>query len=488
MGRGAPLTEHLLRRAGFGASPRDLDALDRYAPAAVTEYLLNYERQPHDVDSKIGNAAYATIAAANGAFAPDLNIEHARQRWLFRMLHSERPLQEKMTLFWHNHFATAYSKIAGTFGPVQGTKMMALVSGNYPGPQGQIETLRQMALGKMRDLLIEMARDPAMLVWLDGRVNTRQRPQENFGREIMELFTFGIGNYTEQDVYAAARVFTGWNLRFVNNAARGPDDPGSYYEFVYNANLHDPDPKTFTFPIYPDGNKTIPARAAAQGMQDGLDFINALAVHPNTARRLAGRLWNFFISEATPPDDGFLDQAASIYLRFDTSIRAVVEYILKSSWFTDSSRWSTRYSWPAEFVTRAVKEVGWSGYSVDTSRVALIGMNQVLFEPPDVNGWELGPGWFSTGTMLSRMNFASSLALNQKFNLARAAMPVRDSPDKVLDYFLERLSPGYDSQPVAELKSYLRTGGPWTGTDAQLQTKSAGLIKLIVGSSEYQLV
>ena len=489
MGRGAPLTEHLLRRAGFGASPSDLAALDRYAPAAVIEYLLNFDNQPADIDSKIGNPAYATIAAANGAFAPDLNIDHARQRWLFRMLHSERPLQEKMALFWHNHFATAYTKIAsGLNSQVQGTKTMALVSGNYPGPQGQIETFRQMALGKFRDLLLEMARDPAMLVWLDGRTNTRLRPQENFGREIMELFTFGLGNYTEQDVYAAARVFTGWNLRFVNSG-RGIDDPGSYYEFLFNASLHDPDAKAFTFEIYPDGSKTIPSRSTSDGMQDGIDFITALANHPNTAKRLARKLWHYLISDAIVPDEAFVDQAAAIYLRYDTSIRAVVEFILKSPWFMDSTQWSTRYSWPAEFVTRAVKEVGWSGYSVDTSRVALIAMNQVLFEPPDVAGWELGEGWLSTGTMLSRMNFASSLALNQKFNLARAVMPIRDSADKVVEYFLERLSPlPYDDQPVAELKAYMLAGGPWTGTDAQLQTKTAGLIKLIVGSSEYQLV
>jgi uncharacterized protein (DUF1800 family) len=488
MGRGAPLTEHLLRRGGFGASPGELAALDRYTPTAVMEYLLNYERQPGDVDSKIGNAAYATIAAVNVAFSPDLTIDHARQRWLFRMLHSERPLQEKMALFWHNHFATAYTKIAGTFGAVQGTKMMALVAGNYPGPQGQIETFREMALGKFRDLLLEVARDPAMLVWLDGRINTRLRPQENFGREIMELFTFGIGNYTEQDVYAAARVFTGWNLRFVNTG-RGNDDPASYYEFIYNAAQHDPAAKTFTFDIYPDGSKTIPARSAADGMQDGIDFINALALHPNTARRLARKLWNFFISDATAPDEAFVDQAAAIYLRYDTSMRAVVEFILKSPWFVDPAHWSTRYSWPAEFVTRAVKEVGWSGYSVDTSRLALVAMNQVLFEPPDVAGWELGQGWFSTGTMLSRMNFASSLALNQKFRLAEAAIPVRESADQVVEYFLERLSPsGYDDQPIAELKAYMRAGGPWTGTTAQLQTKTAGLVKLIVGSSEYQLV
>jgi len=489
MARGGPLTEHILRRAGFGASPAELDSLERYAPAAIVEYVLNYTQQPDDVDSKIGTPAYATIAAANGAFAPDTNIEHARQRWLFRMLHSSRPLQEKMALFWHNHFATAYSKLAGTVDTVQATKMMALVEGHYPGPQGQIETFRAMALGKFRDLLLEVARDPAMLVWLDGRTNTRLRPQENFGREIMELFTFGLGNYVEQDVYAAARVFTGWNLRFVPGGTRVQNDPASYYEFVYNATLHDTDAKAFTFAIYPDGAKTIPARAAGDGMQDGIDFINALARHPNTAKRLARKLWNFFVSDVDAPEDSFIEQAAAIYSRYDTSIGAVVEYIFNSPWFADQGRRFSRYSWPAEFVTRAVKEVGWSGYSVDTSRAALINMNQVLFEPPDVAGWELGQGWFSTGTMLARMNFASSLALNQKFNLARAAAPVRDSSDKVVSYFLERLSPAaYDEQPMSELKTYMLSGGPWTGSDSQLQTKAAGLIKLIVGSSEYQLV
>jgi uncharacterized protein (DUF1800 family) len=491
MARGAPLIEHILRRGGFGASPSDLTALERYAPLAVVEYLLNYQQQPDEVDSKIGDPAYATIAATNGAFSPDITIDHARQRWLFRMLHSQRPLQEKMALFWHNHFATAYSKLNGfgEIGSVQATKMLALVSGNYPGPQGQLETFRQLGLGRFRDLLLEMARDPAMLVWLDGRTNIAARPQENFGREIMELFTFGLGNYVEQDVYAAARVFTGWNLRFVPAASRLVTDPASYYEFFYNAGAHDTTPKTFTFAIYPDGNKTIPGRSGADGMQDGVDFINALARHPNTAKRLVRKLWNYLVSEETQPDDGFVNQAASIYLSYDTSIAAVVRYIFNSSAFLSQDNWFSHYSWPAEFVTRAVKEVGWSGYSVDTSRTALVNMNQVLFEPPDVAGWELGQGWFSTGTMLARMNFASSLALNQKFNLARAATPVRDSADSVIRYFLDRLSPSsFDDDPAAELKAYMLAGGPWTGVDAQLQTKAAGLIKLIVGSSEYQLV
>ena len=188
MARGRTGIEHLLRRAGFGASPADLASFDGMSMSDVVDYLLNFEDQPDDTDTHIGNPAYVSVFNRAGGFQPNSNIEDARQRWLFRMVHTQRPLQEKMALFWHNHFATAYSKINGTFGPVQGTKLLANVSGQLPGPQGQLETFRKLALGSFTELLIEVAKDPAILVWLDGRVNTRQRPQENFGREIMELF------------------------------------------------------------------------------------------------------------------------------------------------------------------------------------------------------------------------------------------------------------------------------------------------------------
>ncbi len=123
--------EHLLRRAGFGASQDDLKAFEDSSTSAVLQYLLDYEKQPDDVDSKIGDPAYASITTGGG-FSPNLNIEHARQRWLFRMVHSKRPLQEKMALFWHNHFATAYSKIAGLVGGAQATRMMALKPTSFP--------------------------------------------------------------------------------------------------------------------------------------------------------------------------------------------------------------------------------------------------------------------------------------------------------------------------------------------------------------------
>ena len=483
-----PPVEHLLRRAGFGMSAEDRVRFGDMSLSQVVDYLVDFERQPDDVDATIGQNAFVGVTARGGGpFSPNTNIEDARQRWLFRMVHSRRPLQEKMALFWHNHFATAYSKVAGVVGAVQGTKLMANKPGELPGPPGQYELFRQFALGSFRDLLIEVAKDPATLIWLDGRLNTRQRPQENFGREIMELFTFGIGNYTEQDVYAAARVFTGWNIRL--NAGGRNQDPNSYYETIFTPGNHEATAKTFTFAVMPDGSRTIPTRAADQGPQDAIDFITALARHPNTARRLAAKLWHLFVSEVHAPEDGFLQNVASVYLQNNTEMRPVVRYILRSPWFLERDRLYARYSWPAEFVARAIKETGWNGLSVDSARTPLTNMGQTLFEPPDVNGWDLGRGWCSTNGMLARMNFAATLVSNQRFNLARDAASGRASPEAMMGYFLDRFTPApLSNDAYAELVSYVRAGGVWTGSDAQLGTRAPGLARLILGSAEYQFV
>lgn len=478
--------DHLLRRAGFGATPAELAALADLSEPVLIDRLVDYEFSPDDVDSKIGQSGYAGVTTRGGAFSPNSSIEDSRQRWLFRMVHSARPLQEKMALFWHNHFATAYSKVSGTVGAGQGARLMAGKPGEVTGPPGQYELFRQYALGNFRDLLVAVAKDPAMLVWLDGRTNTRRQPQENFGREIMELFTWGVGNYTEADVYAAARVFTGWNLRTSGEAR---DVATGYYEFSYIAGNHEPAAKTFTFPIYPDGGRTIPSRSAADGLQDGIDLINALAFHPETARRLARKLWSFFVSEVTAPDPAFVDAVATMYLQSGTEMKPVIRYILRSPWFTDVGNYYSRYAWPVEYVVRAIKEMGYVGFSVDSARTPLTNMGQTLFEPPDVAGWSLGADWFTTGGMLARMNFAATLAANQRFNLGRDAIPFRNTPDRLLDYLLERMTPAqYDAEPYAELQNYMSTGGAWTGSESQLNTKASGLARLIAGSGEYQFV
>jgi uncharacterized protein (DUF1800 family) len=478
--RGEQTIEHLLRRAGFGASRQEIDDYSDLGFAAAVRRLVDFETVPDDVDSLIGRAGFV-LTTARGGFAPRTNITDARQRWLFRMVHTRRPLQEKMTLFWHNHFATAYSKINGAYGSEEGARYMAAKADEDPNRvTGQIELLREHALGNFRDLLIAIAKDVAMLVWLDGRTNIKGRPQENFARELMELFTMGVGTFAEADVYAGARVFTGWNLTRPGNA---------YYTFNYAAAQHDTTAKEFTFPIYANGGKVIAARSADAGMQDGIDLINAVARHPETGPRLARKLYAFFVSEIGAPDEELVADLSRIYYQNDFEMKPVVEHLLRSRQFNDPTNRYARYSSPAEFVARSLKEVGWAGFSVNDALTPMVNMGQQLYEPPDVNGWEWGRGWISSGTMLTRMNFASQLASNQKFNLRDIARAARQSPDAVLALMLDRLTaPTFGREPRQALLDYAQAGGAWTGSDTQLATKAAGLAHLIVGSGDYQFV
>ncbi len=488
----APVVEHLYRRAGFGLSAVERDRLTAAGRGArvrdLVDHLLVFDASNNDVDAWPGTPGYAGITTTE-AFQPSRNINHARQRWLFRMVHTPTPLRERMALLWHHHFATAYSKIAGIYSGTNATRLLAAhPSEDVTGLRGQIEMFRDHGLGRFRDLLVAVATDPAMLVWLDGRLNVKARPQENFARELMELFTFGIGPFTEEDVYAAARVFTGWNLRVTGG---GSTDTATF-EFVYNPAQHDTDAKTFTFPIYSSRGRgnvfTIPPRTAADGMQDGLDLIHALAFHPETARRMARRLWTWFVSETTEPDARFVDRIARVYLDQGTDMRAVVRAVLLSPEFQDPSHFFERYAWPVEFVVRALKEVGFVGFSVGDALTPLVNMGQQLFEPPDVNGWATGPAWFSTGATLARMNFASQLATNQRFALRERARPEGDTPEQLVAFVRSQLSLGPAAADVsATLVDYVRAGTNWTGSEAQLLTKTAGLFHLMSGSGEYQL-
>ena len=368
MARGNLQVEHLLRRAAFGPNAQDLLRFGDASTSIVSSYLIDYDRVADDVDSKVGQPGYVGTTSPGRAFSPNTSIEDARQRWLFRMVHSQRPLQEKMTLFWHNHFATAYSKVAGVFGGVQATKMMALKSGELPGPQGQIELFREHALGNFRNLLVEVAKDPAMVVWLDGRTNIRARPQENFGREVMELFTFGVGNYTEQDVYAAARVFTGWNLRTCH--ARRDHDPTTYYEFFYNPNQHDLTAKTFTFPSTVTESDDSGASRRRR---------HAGRVRPSLGARASSRNRSASCAEVVELLRQRVRSAGSVvrqtvaneYLSNETEMKPVISVHPAVSLVSRTRpSWYARYSWPVEFVVRAIREVGWNGFSIDTARDA----------------------------------------------------------------------------------------------------------------------
>jgi uncharacterized protein (DUF1800 family) len=481
------LFEHFLRRAGFGVSAAEAARLAEVRSYRdLVDSLLVFDPASMDVDALIGRPGYVGVTST-GPFNPNRDIGHARQRWLFRMVHAGAPLAERMALIWHHHFATAYTKIQGVYESIDATRLMAAKPSEDPaGQRGQIELFREHALGNFRDLLIEVARDPAMLVWLDGNTNTKAKPQENFGRELMELFTFGVEHYTEEDVYAAARVFTGWNLRASGSSRTG----GTSYQFNFRPEQHDTGTKEFSFPIYSRTrgySKTIPGGSTT--MQDGLDLIQALAFHPETARRMARRLWTWFVSEIEPPDEAFVTTVGRVYLENGTNMRPVLRAVFMSPEFQDPRHFYQRYSWPVEFVVRSIREVGYTGFSLTNAITPLLNMGQQLFEPPDVNGWELGPAWFSTGGTLARMNFASLLATNQRVALREAARPHRATAESMVDFASSALSlPPLSSENYGSLVNYVHAGGTWSGSDAQLLAKSAGLFHLLVGSGEYQFV
>jgi hypothetical protein len=195
------------------------------------------------------------------------------------------------------------------------------------------------------------------------------------------------------------------------------------------------------------------------------------------------------VNEVDPPDASLIDEVASLYYSRNFEIAPMIERILLSPQFRDPSNYFKRYSWPVEFVVRALKEVGYVGFSLNDALTPLANMGQQILEPPDVSGWRLGKSWFSTGAMLARMNFAAQLATNQKFHIRDTYHGLGPTPDALVSEALDRLTPAdMDDDSRQALVDYLNSGGAWTGTDTQLLTKAAGLMHLIAGSGEYQLV
>jgi uncharacterized protein (DUF1800 family) len=224
-------------------------------------------------------------------------------------------------------------------------------------------------------------------------------------------------------------------------------------------------------------------------MQDGLDLIDGLCAHPETPRYLGRKLYRFFISDSGDVPEPFLARVSAAFRESRYDMKAVMREVLLAREFWDESHYFTRLSWPAEFVVRTLKDVGWSGFSLGDALAPLSNMGQNLFDPPDVAGWDVGRGWFSTGSMLARMNFASQVAANQRFNLAAAASGRAESPEALLAFVLEGLkTPPLDATATSAMLDYLNAQGPWTASAAQLQAKVPGLVHLVAGTPEYQFL
>lgn len=366
----------LHRAAGFGATRSELRRDLAAGPAESVGRFLD----PADPSAQEG----ATIEALRaGALAP-ANIKRLRAYWLYRMLFGNDPLRERLTLFWHGHFATSLVKV-----------------GSVPAMSAQIETLRERALGGFAELLEAMTADPAMLIWLDGGTSKREQPNENYAREFLELFTMGKGTYSESDLREAARAFTGW----VSDGRGGSFDDSSP-RFAFEDDAHDGSPKTFL---------------GKSGNWKAGDVVRIVLERPETARRLARKLYRAFVSESPDPSQELIEPLAEALRSSGYSIRRVIELMLRSRHFYSKDVDRSRVKSPVEYAVGLLRilEVPRSKVNLSATASACARQGQELFAPPNVKGWDGGTSWINSGTLLERLNWATDIIWgNPEFGIA----------------------------------------------------------------------
>ena len=388
---------HLLERAGFGATPSEINRLAAMTAEQAVRSLVRYQSiqqtlpafDPSDsfddgLDPFAVSRPAATDLARDRGEALGVKVKPAGNRrmqqvadrflywlraskletqrlaywWANRMLLTQRPLEEKMTLFWHGHFATSEEK-------VRDFRKMHL----------QNELFRAQATGNFRSLLIAVAKDPAMLAYLDAGVNVKGAPNENFAREIMELFTMGVGNYAELDIREAARAFTGWNYQGV--------------KFVINPALHDNDPKTVL---------------GRTGNFDGEQVIDLILAQPVTAEFVAGKIYQYFVREDLSP--ALRARLGRVLRDSHYEIAPFLETIFLSRDFYSDASVATRIKPPVELVISTYRKMGMKEVpGIPDFNDLTDAMGQKLLFPPNVAGWAQGRSWITPGLLLLRGNF-----------------------------------------------------------------------------------
>lgn len=436
---------HLYRRAAFGANHAELAAGLKAGPEALIAQLLKGGPGLAAFDAEMEPLA-AIIARYNDA-------GHLRAWWLTRMLYSPHPLQEKITLFWHNHFATSYAK-------VQSARFML----------GQYQLMRRHALGSFAELLRKMSRDPAILIWLDGRDSKKGNPNENYARELMELFSLGIGHYSEQDIRQAARAFTGWEIQGT--------------KAVFNAQQHD------------DGDKTVLGQT---GNWNADDIVRICLEQKSAAPFLVGKLYRFLISETVAPTAELLGPLAEQFRDSGYDFGALLKTMLSSKLFFSPRVYRTRIKSPVDFVLNIVH--GLEGKVGATALAQLLEqLGQNLFSPPSVKGWDGGKSWLNSQTLLFRQNLALALTSTEDARFGRRCDPAalvreydKKSDTDLVDFFLRLFLQGdVSAETRTHLLDYqhhahkLPVPVYWTEQDAA-DHRVRSLCHLVLTLPEFQL-
>ena len=493
---------HLIWRSGFGAPWEQVEAMQKLGMKTAVESLTAYKsgedsgapksaKLPAETD-KAFEERVKKLTEPERQKARELRGREEREKigelrywWLNRMLTTPRPLEEKMTLFWHSHFATGFNdKIERAFPLWQ-----------------QNELFRQNALAPFDELTKKVVRDPAMLVWLDNANNEKGRPNENFGRELMELFTLGVGNYTEVDVKQAARALTGYHVN------------REQWSFVLNNGAHDTDEKTLL-------GKT--------GKWNAEDAVRIICEQPACGRFIAGKLLSFFVYENPEPE--LLEEAAALFRAQGMNVGKFLAILFQSELFYSPKARNSIVKSPVLLTIGALKSLRFAVPEREVLIDALRLMGQDLFFPPEVNGWVGGMSWINSNMLLIRYNFANfllngvspdqfktfkketagSASKRRDFVEAqRTGKPIEWSPKQqlkdlgldrrlatgadIVDYyirqFLARPLPRELRQQFVNFAETDASGGrkSFALTDTNFDERVRGLVHLMMSSPDYQL-
>lgn len=487
---------HLLRRAGFGGTPEQIEQLHQMGLKAAVDYLVDYDKVrvnfeslnskqvlPFTPDpfrdgyepSQEERNAYVKIRKRNDS------IENANMTewWLRRMVATPRPLEEKLTLFWHGHFTSGLREVK--------TPSMML---------DQQQVFRDNALKDFRSMLAAICIDPAMMRYLDNVNNVVKEPNENFGRELLELFTIGVGHYTELDIKSAARAFTGWTVSRETG------------RFEYNTKAHDYSPTKMIF--------------GRMGDINGGQVVDMILARPETAEHIAGRLWTFFAGQE--PSAAFKKALGRTFFEQRFQFRPFLKLLFSCQAFYSPEVVGQRIKSPVELIVGMYRELEIRPYNAAIMARGAREMGQELFQPPNVKGWDGGLKWINTASLMERYNYPLNLLYGCKppdekpeavsdipellTNLGiaeRAAnmeQPPFDpypilkrydlkTPSAIVDHFARRLlAAPLDEAAKKKLENYfvLQLGGEKKGSEIEhLANVVRGLIHLMMSSPEYQI-
>jgi uncharacterized protein (DUF1800 family) len=482
---------HLLRRFGFGASEAELAYYGKNGLAGAITALLDYEKVEDicEVDP---------MAFSNGKNVVNLRV--VQNLFAMRLIGTQRPLEEKMTLFWHNHFATSSAKVENAF-----------VMYNH------INTLRKYSLGKFNVLLEAISKDPGMIYWLDGQENVAAHPNENFAREVMELFTLGIGNYSEKDVQESARCYTGWTY---GRGLRANDtSPKRIDQFRFFVDRHD------------RGVKTV---LGETGNLNGEEMLMLLCKQKQTAKFITKKLWSWFAYE--DPEDALIERLANGFYASNLDIKGLIRSVMESPEFYSERAFRKVIKNPLDFTVATVRQLGMGQIMLErmrdgianpqvngqnglnlpliralvpaqTSFSASKSMGMELMAPPDVSGWRTGNYWITSATMVERMKWADKLFAgglpgntqnpanplggNRGPQVGAQAFPLFASdptPAGVVKALMSIFDVSFSAAKVAGLVETAQNEGGAQITQRTANATARAVCKLIFASPEFQMM